>query len=155
MFRIFRDMRFSKDKSPYKLNVGAQFRHREGSKDVHGPSFYLHLEPGGCFMGAGLWHPGPPSLRQVRTHMVGHPREWKALRSQGIQVTGEALKRVPQGFDPTHPLADDLKLKDFYTCTPLTEQQACAPGFLEHYTEACQRDAPLMRFLSQALELPY
>lgn len=155
MFRIFRDTRFSRDKSPYKTNVGAQFRHRDCSKDVHAPGFYLHLEPGGCFMSAGLWRPDPESLRKVREYMVGHAGEWKALRAKGIEVGGESLQRVPRGFDPAHPLAEDLKLKDFYTGTPLTERQVCAPDFLERFTEGCRRDAPLMRFLSRALELPY
>ena len=155
MFRIFRDTRFSKDKSPYKTNVGAQFRHRECSKDVHSPGFYLHLEPGGCFMSAGLWHPDPESLRKVRARMVSHAREWKALRTRGLEVSGEALKRVPAGFDPDHPLAEDLKLKDYYTYTPFTQRQVCAPGFLERFTETCRQDAPLVRFLSRALDLPY
>ena len=155
MFRIFRDTRFSRDKSPYKTNVGAQFRHRDCSKDVHAPGFYLHLEPGGCFMSAGLWRPDPESLRKVREYMVGHEKEWTALRAKGIEVGGESLQRVPRGFDPAHPLAEDLKLKDFYTGTPLTERQVCAPDFLERFTEGCRRDAPLMRFLSRALELPY
>ncbi len=155
MFRIFRDTRFSRDKSPYKTNVGAQFRHQECSKDVHSPGFYLHLEPGGCFMSAGLWHPDPESLRKVRARIVSHAREWKALRASGLEVSGEALKRVPSGFDPAHPLAEDLKLKDFYTSTPFTETQVCAPGFLGRFTEACRLNAPLMRFLSRALELPY
>jgi len=153
MFRIFRDARFAKDKSPYKTNVGAQFRHCDCTKDVHAPGFYLHLEPGGCFASAGLWHPDPDSLRKVRERIVSHGREWKALAS--LEVTGEALKRVPQGFDPAHPFAEDLKLKDFYTGTPFTQREICAPDFLERFTETCRRNLPLMAFLTKALELPW
>ena len=153
MFRIFRDTRFSKDKSPYKTNVGAQFRHCDCTKDVHSPAFYLHLEPGGCFVGAGLWHPDPDSLRKVRERIVSHEKEWKALRSLG--VTGEALKRVPQGFDPGHPFAEDLKLKDFYTSQPLSERVICAPDFLERFTQICRQNLPLMAFQTKALELPW
>ncbi|HJW72607.1 MAG TPA: TIGR02453 family protein [Geothrix sp.] len=155
LFRIFRDTRFSKDKSPYKTNVGAQFRHRDCARDVHSPGFYLHLEPGGCFMSAGLWHPDPESLRKVRERLVSHGREWKDLRTRGLAVAGEALKRVPPGFDPDHPLAEDLKLKDFYTYTPLTQRQVCAPEFLEQFTGMCRQNGPLVRFLSRALGLPY
>jgi uncharacterized protein (TIGR02453 family) len=155
MFRIFRDARFSKDKSPYKTNVGAQFRHRECTKDVHAPGFYLHLEPDGCFMAAGLWHPDAEALRKVRERIVSHTREWKALQTKGIEVEGEALKRVPQGFDPEHPCAEHLKLKDFYTGTALTEREVCAPDFLTHFTENCQCNAPLMAFLTKALDLPW
>jgi uncharacterized protein (TIGR02453 family) len=155
MFRIHRDTRFSGNKDPYKTNVGAQFRHRDCSKDVHSPGFYLHLEPGGCFATAGLWHPDAESLHKVRERIVAHPRAWKALGTAGIEVGGDALKRVPAGFDPAHPAADDLRLKDFYTYSPLTERQVCAPDFLERFTAECRRTAPLMAFLSKALELPW
>ncbi len=155
MFRIFRDTRFSGDKSPYKTNVGAQFRHRECSRDVHAPGFYLHLEPGGCFASAGLWRPDAASLKKVRDRIVSHGREWKAIRAAGLEVLGDSLVRVPQGFDPAHPLAEDLKLKDFYTHMPLTQRQVCAGDFLEVYAENCRRNAPLMKFLCKALELPW
>lgn len=77
------------------------------------------------------------------------------MRTGGLEVAGEALKRVPPGFDPDHPLAEDLKLKDDYTYTPLTQRQVCAPNFLEHFTEMCRQNAPLVCFLSRALGLPY
>jgi uncharacterized protein (TIGR02453 family) len=155
LFRIFRDTRFSKDKSPYKTNVGAHFRHRACSKDVHSPGFYLHLEPGGCFVAAGLWHPDPESLRKVRERIAARPREWKALGEGGLEVLGDALKRVPQGFDPGHPLAEALKLKDFYTEVPILERDVCAPDFLARFTGICRRNLPVMAFLTKALELPW
>ena len=155
MFRIFRDTRFARDKSPYKTNVGAQFRHAACTRDVHAPGFYLHLEPGGCFVSAGLWHPDPVALKQVRDRIVAKPREWKALGAGGLEVLGESLVRVPQGFDPAHPLADALRLKDFYTHAGFTQRQVCAPDFLETYTEHCRLNAPLMKFLCKALDLPW
>jgi uncharacterized protein (TIGR02453 family) len=155
MFRINRDTRFSPNKEPYKTNVGAQFRHRECPKDVHSPGFYLHLSPGECFVSAGLWHPDPESLRKVRERIVSHTRAWKALGAGGLEVAGEALKRVPAGFDPAHPFAEDLKLKDFYTHSPLTEKDVCAPDFMDRFAEACRRNLPLMAFLTRALELPW
>ena len=155
MFRIFRDTRFARDKSPYKTNVGAQFRHGACTRDVHSPGFYLHLEPGGCFASAGLWHPDPASLRKVRDRIVDHGREWRALAAAGLEVQGETLVRVPQGFDAAHPLADALRLKDFYTHVPLTQAQVCQADFLETFTEHCRRNAPLVKFLAKALELPF
>lgn len=155
MFRIFRDTRFAHDKSPYKTNVGAQFRHGACSRDVHSPGFYLHLEPGGCFASAGLWRPDAASLKLVRDRIVSHPREWKAIRAAGLDVQGESLVRVPQGFDADHPLAEDLKLKDFYTAEALTQRQVCAADFLETYAEVCRRNAPLQKFLARALGLPW
>ena len=155
MFRIHRDTRFAGDKSPYKTNVGAQFRHARCSRDVHAPGFYLHLEPGGCFTSAGLWHPDPASLKRVRDHIVEHPRAWKALRSAGLDIQGATLVRVPQGFDAAHPLAEDLKLKDFYTTLALTQRQVCAGDFLEAFTDRCRTNAPLVKFLAEALALPW
>ena len=155
MFRIHRDTRFSPDKSPYKTNVGAQFRHGACPRDVHSPAFYLHLEPGGCFAGAGLWHPDRDTLQRVREHMLAHPRIWTALKGKGIQVQGDTLARVPRGFDPQHPLADALRLKDYYTLIPLTEAQVCAPAFVRTYAELCRQQAPLMKFLTAALNLDW
>ncbi len=153
MFRIFRDTRFAKDKTPYKTNAGAQFRHRACPKDVHSPGFYLHLEPGGCFAGGGLWHPDADSLHKVRQRIVTHEQEWAALKCLGVE--GESLKRVPQGFDPDHPFAEDLKLKDFFADVALTEREVCAPDFLERFTDTCRRYLPLMAFLSKAVDLPW
>jgi uncharacterized protein (TIGR02453 family) len=156
MFRIYRDTRFSKDKSPYKTHLAAHFPHRTPTAGgVHGPGFYLHLEPGGSFAGGGLWHPDPDSLLKVRQAIVVKPAAWKALRKAGLEIEGEALKRVPPSFAPTHPCAEDLKLKDFYTTTTFTNAQVLAPDFLDQLTGACQKSAPLVAFLCKALELPW
>jgi uncharacterized protein (TIGR02453 family) len=155
MFRINRDIRFALDKSPYKTNIGAQFRHRSGSRDAHSPAFYLHLEPGGCFAGAGSWHPDPAALQRIRTRIASHPREWNAVRAAGVDVLGESLVRVPQGFPAEHPLAEDLRRKDFYTLAGLTQAQVCSPDFLELFTGQCRAAAPLMKFLARALDLKW
>ncbi|MCE1204252.1 MAG: DUF2461 domain-containing protein [Holophagaceae bacterium] len=156
LFRIHRDTRFSKDKTPYKTHLGVNFRHRsEAAGGVHGPGFYLHLEPGGCFAGGGLWHPEPEALYRVRQAIVAKTAAWKKLRASGIEIEGEALKRVPQGFDPDHPCAEDLKLKDFYAATAFTDAQVLAPDFPTTLARACQEAAPLVAFLSKALDLPF
>jgi uncharacterized protein (TIGR02453 family) len=155
MFRIYRDTRFSKNKAPYKTHIAAQFRHSACSEGPHGPGFYLHLEAGGCFAGGGLWHPEPESLRQIRDYIVNHSKAWKTLRDGGMEIEGESLKRVPQGFDPEHPLAEDLKLKDFYTSTAFTDRQVCAKDFLERIVKAFQDAAPLVAFMSKAMGLPW
>jgi uncharacterized protein (TIGR02453 family) len=153
MFRIFRDTRFSRDKTPYKTNVGAQFRHGACTRDVHAPGFYLHLEPSGCFASAGMWHPDAGSLHKVRERILSHPKEWKALAD--LEVQGDRLVRVPAGFPADNPLADDLKLKDFYTWIPVARRQVCSGDFLETYAEICRRNVPLVKFLSKALDLPF
>jgi uncharacterized protein (TIGR02453 family) len=156
LFRIYRDTRFSKDKTPYKTHLAAHFPHRSAKAGgVHGPGFYLHLEPGGSFIGGGIWHPDPDALFKVRQSIVARTRAWKALRISSLEIEGEALKRVPQGFDPAHPCAEDLRLKDFFTTSSFTDAQVLAPDFLDQMTRACQRAAPLVAFLCKALELPW
>lgn len=154
MFRINRDTRFAHDKSPYKTNVGAQFRHRSGGRDVHVPGFYLHLEPGGCFGSAGMWHPDPEALGKVRQRILDKPREWTALEAKGIEVLGDRLVRVPLGLRADHPQADALRLKDYYASTAFSESEVCAGDFLERYAESCRSKVPLMKFLAKALDLP-
>lgn len=153
LFRIYRDTRFSKDKSPYKTTVGIHFRH-ERAKDVQAPGFYLHLAPGEVFAGAGIWHPDMPTLTAIREAIVAQPERWREATA-GIEVIGSALKRVPTGFDRDHPLAEDLKRKDFAAYAKLTEAEATAPGFLDRYARACEEASPLMRFLCRALDLEY
>lgn len=156
MFRIYRDTRFSKDKTPYKTHIAAHFPYRAtGAGGVHGPGFYLHLESGASFAGGGLWHPDPDSLFKVRQAIAAKPKSWKAIRESGLEIQGDALKRVPQGFDPSHSWAEDLKHKDFYLGTGFTDAQVLAADFLERVTAACKQASPLVKFVCKALELPW
>lgn len=154
MFRIYRDVRFSRDKSPYKTNVGAHFSHLKGGRSAHAPGFYLHLEPGRSFGGGGLWHPEPAALMQIRDRIVARNKDWKSIRDR-LAVRGDSLKRVPSGYDPDHPFADDLKLKDFYSMDEFSDRDVTARDFLERYVAVCRRTAPLMEFLTRALGLPW
>jgi uncharacterized protein (TIGR02453 family) len=159
LFRIHRDTRFSRDKRPYKTAAGLSFRHATG-REVHGPVFYLHLEPGGVFMAAGMWHPEPEPLALVRDAIVAAPRRWQRVRNSR-QLTldeghdGDRLKRPPRGYDPEHRFIEDLKRRSFTSSTALTEKQACAPDFLDRFAKACQQKAPLMAFLTSAVGLPW
>jgi len=159
MFRIYRDTRFSRDKRPYKTVASAQFRHERG-RDVHAPGFYLHLEPGNVFAGVGLWRPEAAPLRAVRDAIVDDPAGWR--RSVGgkrfrerFELVGDALKRPPRGYSATHPLVEDLKRKDFIATTSFDESDVTAPGFLERYVSTLRAASPFMRFLTQAMSLPY
>jgi uncharacterized protein (TIGR02453 family) len=150
LFRIYRDTRFSKDKTPYKTTAGIYFRH-ELSKEVRAPGFYLHLAPGDVFAGGGIWHPDTKTANAIREAIAADPDGWRAATTGVGLGQGEALKRVPQPFDKDHPLAEDLKRKDFAAIERLSEDDAIAPHFLERYAGACERMAPLMRFLSGAV----
>lgn len=159
MFRLHRDTRFSRDKSPYKLMVAAQFRHMK-AKDVHSPGFYLHLEPGRALAGAGLWRPDGAAAAKVRTAMVDNPAAWKRAVSgrrfrEFCTLQGESLLRPPRGFDPKHALIEDLKRKDFLAVRQFTQAEVCSADFLALYTGICRSMAPLMKFLTQALQLAW
>ncbi|MBK6683740.1 MAG: DUF2461 domain-containing protein [Deltaproteobacteria bacterium] len=159
LFRIHRDTRFSKDKTPYKTHASAQFRHEAG-KDVHAPGYYLHLEPGSVFFGCGLWHPEPEPLQQIRTRIAEDPKAWKkAIGAKAFnphyQLQGESLKRPPKGFDPDHPELEAIKRKDFIGVTPFKERDALSSDFLMQVVERAKAGTPLMRFLSESIELPF
>lgn len=155
LFRIYRDVRFSKDKSPYKTHAAAHFPHVQACRDVHAPGFYLHLEPGQCFAGAGLWHPDPPALTMIRKAIVAQPKSWDKIRRKGMKIEGEILSRVPKGYDADHASAEDLKRKDFVTSVSFTDQQVCSPHFLGDFVKACREMSPLVEFLTRALQLPW
>jgi uncharacterized protein (TIGR02453 family) len=159
LFRIYRDTRFSKDKTPYKTNVGIHFRH-ELAKDAHAPGFYLHMGPGEVLAGGGMWHPPTEAATRIREAIVADPERWKRATRSGafakrLQLGGEALKRVPSWADPEHPFADDLKRKNFFGWANLAEDDVVAPGFVDEYAGICRAAAPLMQFLCDALDVPY
>lgn len=155
MFRIFRDVRFSKDKSPYKTHAAAQFRHQEG-RDAHVPCFYLHLAPGNVFAGAGLWHPPGSALNGIRQSILESPEAWTAITtaaafSATFAISGDSLQRAPRGIDPSHPLIDDLKRKDFICSRTFSQKQVTSADFLDRYVATCQAAAPFVKFLTEAV----
>ncbi len=159
LFRIYRDVRFSKDKTPYKTAAGIQFRHESG-KDVHAPGFYLHLEPDNVFVGGGIWHPDTRTLGQIRDAIVANPVRWQRVISNEAfsavyKLGGESLKRGPKGYEPDHPLIEDLKRKDFVASTPFGEEEACAHDFIDHFAELCRLAGPFNKFLATAIGLPW
>jgi uncharacterized protein (TIGR02453 family) len=155
MFRIYRDTRFAKDKSPYKTHVAAHFRHKQTSADVHGPGFYFHLDPGGCFIGGGLWLPEPPSLKKVRDSIAYDPKGWGKVRRAVKEIEGDGLTRPPQGYDPAHPFIDDLKRKSFFASVSFADAEVTGPGLLDSAADACRSIRPLMKFLTEAVELDW
>jgi uncharacterized protein (TIGR02453 family) len=153
MFRIYRDTRFSADKSPYKTNVAASFAH-ERRKSVPGgvPGFYLHLEPGDSMGGGGIYHPDAATLTRIRRRIMENAKSWAAVKRSGFEIEGDRLARSPAGVSPDHRFIDDLRLKDLYTLTPFSQPEVCAADFLDRYMETCTRAAPLVAFLTKALE---
>ena len=159
LFRIYRDVRFSKDKSPYKTHAAAHFPSSR-NKDVHSPGYYLHLQPGEVFAGGGIWRPERPVLNQIRDYLAAHPRQWKeSLAAKDFKrlctFEGEKLSRPPKGFPPDHELIEFLKYKDFTFYTQFDEKQACSQNFMDKFVESCAAAVPFMSFLAKALQLPW
>jgi uncharacterized protein (TIGR02453 family) len=159
LFRIYRDTRFSKDKSPYKTNLGIHFRH-ERAKDAHAPGFYLHIGPSEVFAGGGVWHPDTQAATRIREAIVADPARWKRATRTGafakrLSLGGDSLKRVPSWADADHPFGDDLKRKDFFGSTRLEEADVVASGFVKEYARICAAAAPLAHFLCDALDVAY
>jgi len=154
LLRIYRDTRFSRDKTPYKTNAGLSFG-LDAPRNFEAPGYYLHLAPGEVFMGAGIWRPSGDALRAIRQAIVKDPRGWTRAKRSGLSPGEAALKRPPRGVDPEHPLIDDLKRLSFTSSVGFSERQACAPEFPVRFVAACRGEAPLMRFLARAMGLSF
>jgi uncharacterized protein (TIGR02453 family) len=154
--RIYRDVRFAKDKSPYKTNVGIHFFHEKVEEsDESLPGFYLHLAPGACFVASGMWHPETQRLARIRKAIVAEPTAWGRVLRGGIELEGESLKRPPPGVDPDHKYIADLKRKDFIASVSYPDAQVTAPTFLENFVAGCRTLDPLNRFLAKATGIPW
>lgn len=153
LFRIYRDVRFSKNKEPYKTHCAMQFRHEAG-KDAHAPGLYLHLEPGGCFAAAGTWRPDTPSCRAIREAIAARPESWHEAVG-GHEQFGEQLKRVPAGFARDHPAAGALRYKDFGIWRKLSQQDVLAADAHQRLGDAFLAMRPVLRFLCEALDQPF
>ncbi|NKB88338.1 MAG: TIGR02453 family protein [Acidobacteria bacterium] len=159
LFRIHRDVRFSKDKSPYKTSVGIQFRHEAG-KDAHAPGFYLHLQPKEIFAAVGSWRPDTDTVRGIREAIASDPKTWsRAVGGKRFtdfyELSGESLKRPPRGFDAEHPLIEEIKRKDFIAVTQLTQKEVCTPGFDKKLAQVFKRAVPMVRFLCEAVDADF
>ncbi len=158
LMRIYRDTRFSKDKTPYKTNVGIHFRHEAG-KNVHAPGFYFHIDPKEIFVGAGIWHPDNPTLTQIRTLIDDDPKRWKrTINNKSFKSTfelhGTSLKRPPRGFDENHPLINDLKRKDHIGLVQLTEKDILDKKLIDKLVSHFKTAKPYVRFLCDAIHQP-
>ncbi len=159
LFRIYRDTRFSKDKTPYKTHAGIQFRHAAG-KDAHAPGFYLHMAPNDVGMAAGIWHPDNKTLTQIRDAIVDDPDGWAGLKAEvtsvaGFDFFGESLKRPPRGYDKDFVHIEDLKRKDVGVWTKVTQADTTADNFLDRFTDLCRAAAPVNAFVCKAIGQPW
>lgn len=159
LMRVYRDTRFSKNKAPYKTNIGIQFRH-EQAKDVHAPGYYVHVDPEQVFVGVGLWHPEPAALAAIRETISVKHAEWLRARDdkafqRHFSLGGQSLSRPPRGYDREHPLIEDIKRKDFIAVKNMNLEEATEPRFQQKVETAFKAATPLMKFLCKAVGVPF
>ena len=159
LMRIYRDTRFSKNKLPYKTNIGIQFRH-ELAKDVHSPGFYVHIDPKEVFIGVGMWRPEPDALRAIRERIAVKPGKWKSVMAdktfkRHFSLGGESLSRPPRGFNKEHELIDDIKRTSFIAVKEMAMDDCTGPQFQRKVESAFKATTPFMQFLCKAVGVPY
>jgi len=159
LMRVYRDTRFSKNKTPYKTNIGIQFRH-EQAKDVHAPGFYVHIDPDEVFLGVGLWRPEPTVLAAIRDRISNKQAEWLRARDdkkfkRHFHLGGQSLTRPPRGYDKEHLLIEDIKRKDFIAAKNMDLAEATHAKFQQKVETAFKTAIPLMQFLCKAVGVPY
>ncbi len=156
IFRIYRDVRFSKDKTPYKTNIAAAFR-RQGLGKNEGASFYVHLDNQEFLVAAGIYMPDPDLLRRLRAHVERHHERLRAIvndkprRKLVGDLQGDVMTRLPKGFLPGHPAEDLLKRKMYIYWTEMPPALAETPKALGEVTKRFRAMAPLVYFLNEAL----
>lgn len=158
IFRIYRDVRFSKDKRPYKTHVAAHFVLRGKPKGIEGSGYYVHIEPGEVFVGGGIYMPDGEQLKKIRKGIAERPAEFlsviknpKMKRLYGA-LEGEKLSRIPKGYLPDHPMGEWLKYKQFFVGTSWPEARCLKAGFVIEVARAFEVATPLIRFLNEALK---
>ncbi|MBD9368202.1 DUF2461 domain-containing protein [Xanthomonas sp. XNM01] len=160
LFRIHRDARFSNDKSPYKTWQGARLFHAR-RREVAAPSFYVHLQPGGSFVGAGLWHPESDTQRRVRQFIFDNPGSWKTaahdpkLRRKFTLDDSETLVRPPRGFPADFAFIDDLKHRNWVFLRALDDAAMTGPRLRSTLEADLVTLAPFVDYLCAALDLEF
>jgi uncharacterized protein (TIGR02453 family) len=158
LFRIYRDIRFSKDKTPYKTHVAAHFVLRGKPKGVEGSGFYLHIEPGEIFLGGGIYMPDRDQLKSIRRAIAERSKEFLMIvRDNSFvrrfkKIEGDKLQRVPRGYDPGHLMAEWLKLKQFFVGVAWKEEKCLKKSFVKEIAKVYEEATPLVIFLNDALK---
>lgn len=160
LFRINRDIRFSKDKTPYKINISASFN--KGGKKSINAGYYFHLQPGGnSFAGGGLWIPAAPELKKLRQEIDYCLPEFKKIINNPVfkkhygeleREKNQMLVNVPKGYDKENPAADFLKLKSFIATKNIPDSALLLPNLSKEITQAFKTLMPLIKFINRAFE---
>src|SRR5262249_5308204 len=155
MMRIYRDIRFSKDKSAYKTWIAAHCYHHDTAEDSAAPAFYLHIDNDHCLTAGGMWRPDSVALKRVRDSIVKRPAAWQTVRRSKLLEDEGSTARPPKGYKADHPFIEDIKRKSFCAGVQFKPSEVCDPGFLNAYSAACKKMSPLMKFLTEAVGLDW
>jgi len=156
IMRIYRDVRFSKDKSPYKTNLGAGFGMGGGKNS--GSGYYLHVQPGKSFAGGGMWQPEAPALKAIRQEIDYNFKEFsaivndKAFKKMFPQIDGEKLVKLPKGYTEDNPAIEYLKLKSFTVGAPITDADLVKKGAAKKVNDIFKTMKPFIDFLNKAVQ---
>ena len=154
VFRIYRDVRFSKDKSPYKTHFGMHMS--RATKMLRG-GYYFHIEPGKCFVGGGFWDPNPDDLKHIREQIAIHPKplskilDSKDFKKNFGKLEGEKLVNVPRGFEKDHPAADLLRYKQFLISKNIPEKVLTSKKGLDEVVNGFLAMRPFFDYMSDIL----
>lgn len=158
LFRIYRDVRFAKDKSPYKTNIGAWMN--RGGKKINSAGYYFHCEPGKSFIAGGYYMPMPPELNKLRQEIDYSFDEWKKITSnknfkkyftKGVEGI-EVLSRPPKGYDENNPAIEFLKMKSYIVTRPLTDKDLQSKTLVKEVLKTFETMVPFINFLNRAAE---
>lgn len=157
LFRIYRDVRFAKDKSPYKTNMGAIIN--PGGKKAIAPGYYIHIEPGQAFLAGGLWQPPAPELARIRQEIDYNLPEFKKIighksfkKHFGTLDQEDKLATAPKGYPKDHEAIDILKLKSYVVVAEIKEKDVLSKDFVKKAVEAFKAMQPLNEFLQRAID---
>lgn len=154
IFRIYRDVRFSKDKAPYKNHFSVHFSR---TKPMLRGGYYLHIEPGGSFVGGGFWDPNPEDLHRIRKEFEMDDEEIRSIIADSTfkkyfgELKGDELKTAPKGFDKTHTAIDLIRKKQYLVTRPFTDKEVLSPSFQKEVLDTFQGMRPLFDYMSDVL----
>jgi uncharacterized protein (TIGR02453 family) len=157
IFRIYRDIRFSSDKTPYKTHIAAHFVLRGAPKGFVGSGYYIQIEPGEFFVGGGIYQPDSSQLKNIRKTIAAHGKEFLSIvenprfKKRFAPFEWSKLQRVPKGYDENHPMADWLKFKQFFVGVSFPESKCYKESLVDEVVGICEEAAPLVRFLNKSL----
>jgi len=154
LHRIYRDIRFSKDKTPYNIHWGGGFK--RATKQRRG-SYYFHLSPGGSFVAGGFWGPEPGDLKRIRDEFAYDAKPFrKILKSKSFlshfgNLKGEQIKTTPKGFNADEEAIDLLRYKQFLLIKKFSDKEVLSPGFLKNLNDTFRAMRPFLDYMSEAL----